>query len=71
MTKTELWDLFVKRNPHFKTGPIAFTPTSLRKFYDTVWAQSQKAAKPEAHKAAKPKTPMPDFLKEFGKFMEI
>lgn len=32
-----------KRNPQFVTGPIAFKPEALRKFFDLVWDQAQKA----------------------------
>jgi len=43
MTKDALWTVLTTRNPHFLTGsrPIAFTPASLRKFFDTVWDQAQ------------------------------
>ncbi len=42
MTKTALWQLLVKRNPRFETGPIAFAPETLRKFFDLVWDEATK-----------------------------
>ena len=43
MLKEELWQLMLKRNPNFETGPIAFKPESLRKFFDLVWDQALKS----------------------------
>jgi hypothetical protein len=62
MTRDELWALFVKRNPTFETGPIEFRPVTLRKFFDTVWAQAQKEV-PESS----PASPFPDALRDLMK----
>lgn len=47
MTKTELWDILVAKNPCFLTGPIPFKPVGLRKFFDLVWDEAQEEAREE------------------------
>jgi len=42
MTKPDLWRLLVQRNPRFITGPIAFSPETLRRFFDLVWDEAKK-----------------------------
>jgi hypothetical protein len=63
MTRDELWALFVRRNPAFKTGPIAFKPETLRKFFDLVWEKAQEAV---PRPAPKPPVDLPDFMKDLG-----
>ena len=46
MTKSELWDTMVKRNPQFVTGPISFMPHTLEKFFNLVWDTAVKSVKP-------------------------
>ena len=44
MTKEALWTLLAERNPRFVTGPIAFKPETLRRFFDLAWEEAQKEA---------------------------
>lgn len=45
MTKDQLWNVFIQRNPQFLTGPINFKPESLKKFFNQVWEQAEKETK--------------------------
>ena len=44
MTKEDLWNIFIKKNPSFITKPTTFTPDGLRKFFDQTWDQGFRQA---------------------------
>lgn len=44
MTKSELWLLYVKRNPSFEgCENITLTPNGLKKLFDQTWEQAVKS----------------------------
>jgi hypothetical protein len=46
MTKSELWRIYVKKNPSFEgQSNIAISPNGLKKLFDQTWEFAQEAAK--------------------------
>ena len=42
MTKEQLWNEYVRRNPQFLITGAHFTPKGLRKFFETTWDNAAK-----------------------------
>ena len=70
MTKEQLWDIYVKKNPQFEgEGNVTLSKAGLRKLFNTTWDIAEEHILdldndyvPSSHSA-----PMPDFFKQiFG-----
>ncbi len=44
MTRDELWQIYVKKNPQFLTTGANFTADGLLKFFNQVWEQATREA---------------------------
>lgn len=48
MTKTELWEIYVKRNPSFEgEGNVTLSKKGLRKLFEQTWNQAYYYGEPE------------------------
>jgi len=42
VTKQQLWELILAKNPTFVEGPVRMSTAQLRKMFDLVWEQAQR-----------------------------
>lgn len=42
MHKEELWKIFTNKNPHWETEGVKFTPSGLKKFFETTFDKGHK-----------------------------
>ena len=71
MNKDELWEIYTRKNPRFKSEGARFTASGLKKFFDQTWdtAHSQGVKNGKvlgAQEERKRRDPLGDFLKNFG-----
>lgn len=73
MSKDELWQLYVRKNPGFLTDGASFTPDGLRKFFDQTWdvahgrgIENGRALEKDAARKQARSSPMSELEKMFG-----
>jgi len=68
MTRDELWQIYVRKNPALLAEKIVFSRAGIRKFFDVTFDTALEKGEhdtEEAPPAPHPSAPIPDFLRQF------
>tara|TARA_R110000868_G_scaffold177691_6_gene416698 strand:- start:746 stop:970 length:225 start_codon:yes stop_codon:yes gene_type:complete len=69
MTRDELWQIYVRKNPALLSKTVIFTAEGIRKFFDVTFKTALEKGEHDTLEAEAAHTPhpsaMPDFMREF------
>lgn len=70
MTREELWQIYVRKNPALLSASVTFSANGIRKFFDVTFKTALEKGEHDTLEAGAARTPhpssaMPDFMREF------
>lgn len=48
LSKDELWQIYVDKNPHWLTGGVTMTPDGIKRFFDQTFALGETRGRQQA-----------------------
>jgi len=64
MNKSQLWKIYIEKNPVFLEGNIRFTQKGLKDFFDQTFEQGVKEGQSKSKSKSSNGSDMTDFLKD-------